>query len=113
MIGRGHIKIDARDVSEVAGCSHAPEKGNGGHNRSQPWGHRDYDQELDKYFRPVRCERPCSGSPNRVITPDGFSSGSMPSTTSAGANSGEWTLSATATGLAEGTPVTFSLKTLT
>ena len=48
-----------------------------------------------------------------MIKPEGFSSKSMPSTTSPGVNSGEKTLSETNTGLAAGTPLTFSLKTLT
>src|SRR5438067_9913143 len=45
--------------------------------------------------------------------PEVVSSKSTPWTTSPGVNSGEKTLSETTTGLAAGTPVTVSLKTLT
>jgi hypothetical protein len=51
--------------------------------------------------------------PNHVITPEGFSSKSMPSAASPGANSGEKTLSAMISGLAAGTPLTVLLKTFT
>ncbi|KAF5408750.1 MAG: hypothetical protein Udaeo2_10920 [Candidatus Udaeobacter sp.] len=57
--------------------------------------------------------RPSLRFPNRVIKPDGFSSRSRPWATSPTVNSGDKTLGEIATGLAAGTPLTFSLKTLT
>jgi len=88
MVGTRHIEIDARHVSEVPRCSHVPEKGNGGRNHSQASDHPDYVQNEIGVFRRLSASA-IAQVVRSVITPEAFSSRSMPSATSPGANSGE------------------------
>jgi hypothetical protein len=112
VIGIRYIKIDARDVSEIVAVLVSLEKempaiivARRGTTRIM------IENEISVFVRlGATTVAEVSESRNE---PEGFSSRSRPWATSPAVNSGDKTLGEITTGLAAGTPLTFSLKTLT